>query len=813
MDHSAVPTSAAEAGHAGVLETPATEATPMGAPAALPDKTVLNSRPESQDFIVLADKNIDPDQQVERKETWESIQSSIARTSTGFSQSSYSTEHTELDIATSHDDAEEHQHASAFALRCRSCTSTFHSSTSSRTPSFPLPDRDDMQRPNHPDMIPEADMPASPRRGSWRARLNRAPTQPGPHPLSVSTPAVNVDEMDAEPSSSHDSPDPTPIQTRAPGNQLMDDPDALAEDDDEWTTAELSPSHMSDSSDTLDDTDAVPQQPDERLNQDVCDGLLKHLFGVELGDLTSADAALVQNSVRYCMQELFRVVPAGLASFPPINQAAGYGESNGASAPGSGNNANSGNNGQGSGRGGSKRGPDGQQHLGGDGSGDRGRRGNSKKPKLETAQSSQAEDKFFSCPYRKRNPVKFNVRDHQNCAVQSFPDISQLKRHVKIFHKIQPIPRSACPRCKLNFSTHEELQRHLATPNEQICTFRDVQSSGDPEDGIDAKIEDLLNGRRTNTKVDSWEILWRTLFPHDEEEDIPDPVFVAPIELDEMQLEFQQDKCSDQLRKLISEEEVRAAKLGYDVATHVEAIVAICQEHIESSFEAFRKAKAEDTQAKERRRRARGKSNGQEPADGNHLSVMSPSQVGYAGDSGHGSPSSQHTNHSAGSWFELSAIQQGLVPAPGMPVAPGAYGDVPHPSIQGVTVPPPNHSSMAHQIGNSSFTGHSQALHHFRAASGDSGINFGPPLPNQRQVYNGAAPMSAPTNQFSTRPFQASAMGAGNVYPTSSAPFQAMPNAGPTFTGNPGLQFDQQMSNSPFQPDFSQQRFEDGMDN
>lgn len=34
---------------------------------------------------------------------------------------------------------------------------------------------------------------------------------------------------------------------------------------------------------------------------------------------------------------------------------------------------------------------------------------------------------MLSCPYRKRNPVRFNVRNYQNCAVQSFPDISQLK--------------------------------------------------------------------------------------------------------------------------------------------------------------------------------------------------------------------------------------------------------------------------------------------------------------------------------------------------------------------------------------------------
>jgi hypothetical protein len=33
----------------------------------------------------------------------------------------------------------------------------------------------------------------------------------------------------------------------------------------------------------------------------------------------------------------------------------------------------------------------------------------------------------FSCPYRKRNPFRFNVRDHPTCALTSFPDNSQLK--------------------------------------------------------------------------------------------------------------------------------------------------------------------------------------------------------------------------------------------------------------------------------------------------------------------------------------------------------------------------------------------------
>lgn len=33
----------------------------------------------------------------------------------------------------------------------------------------------------------------------------------------------------------------------------------------------------------------------------------------------------------------------------------------------------------------------------------------------------------FSCPFRKRNPIRFNVRDHGNCALNSFADFALLK--------------------------------------------------------------------------------------------------------------------------------------------------------------------------------------------------------------------------------------------------------------------------------------------------------------------------------------------------------------------------------------------------
>ncbi|RSL70036.1 hypothetical protein CEP54_001985 [Fusarium duplospermum] len=40
----------------------------------------------------------------------------------------------------------------------------------------------------------------------------------------------------------------------------------------------------------------------------------------------------------------------------------------------------------------------------------------------------QTTNQSFSCPYRKRNPWMFNVRDHHICATHSFPTIALLKQ-------------------------------------------------------------------------------------------------------------------------------------------------------------------------------------------------------------------------------------------------------------------------------------------------------------------------------------------------------------------------------------------------
>ncbi|KAF2970748.1 hypothetical protein GQX73_g2821 [Xylaria multiplex] len=136
----------------------------------------------------------------------------------------------------------------------------------------------------------------------------------------------------------------------------------------------------------------------------------------------------------------------------------------------------------------------------------------------------------LSCPYRKRNPARFNVRSFPNCATNGFGDLPTLKRHIRTYHRRRP--GYTCARCRKTFERKEELDEHLRALPTQLCDV--LERDNDPEDGINEEIENILAERKNNRKVSSWEELWRVLFTDDKT--IPSPSFVVPkiVEISEV---------------------------------------------------------------------------------------------------------------------------------------------------------------------------------------------------------------------------------------------------------------------------------------
>ncbi|KAK1749848.1 hypothetical protein QBC47DRAFT_455681 [Echria macrotheca] len=171
----------------------------------------------------------------------------------------------------------------------------------------------------------------------------------------------------------------------------------------------------------------------------------------------------------------------------------------------------------------------------------------------------------FSCPYRKRNPRRFNVRDYYVCATHSFADMSQLKKHIRAHHP--PVQRNAgpfsCPRCFQGFPTKNDLDDHLRAPD--VCRITFDQGGADPEDGITQKIIVSLEARTLKLKIDNWVSLWKLLFPADKM--VPDPTFVPVMEVFDFVAESK--KFLDKLRELL-ELQYRYVLEGADQSADVE---------------------------------------------------------------------------------------------------------------------------------------------------------------------------------------------------------------------------------------------------
>ncbi|KAK4130824.1 hypothetical protein BT67DRAFT_207569 [Trichocladium antarcticum] len=183
-------------------------------------------------------------------------------------------------------------------------------------------------------------------------------------------------------------------------------------------------------------------RPDGNMVEAVCDRVLQEAFGVHLQELAGSSAvSATYESVSHCLDELSHIVmnigysnagclmleskpgSAG-SSTTPIRPRGGTANSNGSSG-------DSGGGGGGNRRGSQKR-PNGSDGAGsGDGAEDGSPGGGKRQKVLSALQSAlQSPGLRLSCPFRKRNPVRFNIRDFQSCAMQSFPDIPQLKRHL-----------------------------------------------------------------------------------------------------------------------------------------------------------------------------------------------------------------------------------------------------------------------------------------------------------------------------------------------------------------------------------------------
>ncbi|KAH6632312.1 hypothetical protein F5144DRAFT_248257 [Chaetomium tenue] len=269
-----------------------------------------------------------------------------------------------------------------------------------------------------------------------------------------------------------------------------------------------------------------PESEDEeaRLVDEISSWVLRNTFGKDMDDC--AAPLLVWDCTYRYLQELWTASHEGNLGF--VQSTSGHGTPSphygGSPGLGGGDQQHAGQHGKG------KRKADGGSDDG-SGFGGRDNQGNEERDASPASQaySSKGNTTNFSCPYRKRNPLRFNVRDYYVCATHSFADMSQLKKHIRAHHP--PVQRNAglfhCPRCGQGFVSKTDLDSHLRQVD--VCHVSFDSGGADPEDGITQKIISSLEARSLKAKIDNWISLWKLLFPADRT--IPDPVFVPVMEI------------------------------------------------------------------------------------------------------------------------------------------------------------------------------------------------------------------------------------------------------------------------------------------
>lgn len=134
----------------------------------------------------------------------------------------------------------------------------------------------------------------------------------------------------------------------------------------------------------------------------------------------------------------------------------------------------------------------------------------------------------LSCPFRKRNPHRFNVRDHHSCAMTFFPKFAELRQHIVKQHKREDPSAFVCDRCSRDFASRKDLRDHQRLPRDQMCDIADV----DPESGIDGPTANKLLSRKRASGASAdvqWREIWNILFPDDDDGLVPRDYQFTPV--------------------------------------------------------------------------------------------------------------------------------------------------------------------------------------------------------------------------------------------------------------------------------------------
>ncbi|KAK4176860.1 hypothetical protein QBC36DRAFT_290127 [Triangularia setosa] len=142
--------------------------------------------------------------------------------------------------------------------------------------------------------------------------------------------------------------------------------------------------------------------------------------------------------------------------------------------------------------------------------------GEGQRPGSSLSKRSSLSTKKFACPFRKHDPQKYSVQEHEVCAVRSWGTISRLKEHLYRRHyKIH------CQRCKHTFGDFRELAEHEMSP--QGCEVVHAPPPCDISTIQEKQLKSRKHNARRKTDEEKWVEIYQLLFPNEEIPSSPYP--------------------------------------------------------------------------------------------------------------------------------------------------------------------------------------------------------------------------------------------------------------------------------------------------
>ncbi|KAK4166915.1 hypothetical protein QBC43DRAFT_11351 [Cladorrhinum sp. PSN259] len=139
--------------------------------------------------------------------------------------------------------------------------------------------------------------------------------------------------------------------------------------------------------------------------------------------------------------------------------------------------------------------------------------GDGYRPPSSPSKGSPGSVKRFACPFRKRDPHKYNIHDHEVCTIRSWSAISRLKEHLYRRHY-----KTHCQRCKQTFADPRELEEHEMMI--QGCEVVDGNIPSDITTHQEKQLKSRKHNARRKTDEEKWREIYELLFPN---EPVPSP--------------------------------------------------------------------------------------------------------------------------------------------------------------------------------------------------------------------------------------------------------------------------------------------------